>query len=234
MNFLDHPVLALQLEGKIPKPGKTGLDWFLFCYFLNKYKNTPMLEIGAGNGGSAFSMSVFAKNITIVDDWQYGWTKESVDAIVGKLKLSFDFIDTSSEMIDMTKLKIYKFIHLDAHKDYQGVLYDLELSQKICNGMICVDDYMNTMWPEVTWAVDKFVSDNADWKMVFVGNHQMFLSKNPVDIKELVVDFPIVQRMNTTYLTYGKLPSYTDQFVAQGKMQYSWHQISTSDDKINF
>jgi hypothetical protein len=234
MNFLDNPILLLQFENKIPKPGKTGLDWFFFCYFLNKFKNTNMLEIGAGNGGSTFTMSAFTKDITIIDNWQYGWNKKSVETIVDQLNLTFKFIDTSSEILNSTELETYKFIHLDAHRDYQGALADLQLSQQICTGIICVDDYMNTMWPEVTWAVTDFIQNNPDWKIVFIGNHQVFLSKNSIDIKELIVDFPVVTRMNSTYLTYGSLPDYTDQFVKNGKMQYSWHQISTINNKINF
>jgi len=234
MDFLNNPILSLQFKSEIPKPGKTGLDWFFFCYFLNKFKNTNMIEIGVGNGGSAFSMSIFAKKLTVIDNWQYGWNKDSVKSIVDRLNMSFEFIDTLSELISVDDLETYKFIHLDAHKDYQGVLHDLNLSQQICTGIICVDDYMNTMWPEVTWGVDKFIQDNSDWKIVFIGNHQIFLSKTSVDIKELIADFPVVSRSNTTYLTYGKFPNYVNQFVNHSKMQYSWHQISTSDDTTNF
>ena len=215
----------------MPKPGKTGVDWYLFCYFLNQYKNCPTLEIGVGNGGSLYTMTAFSNDVTAIDSWDQNWPKYVVVDYLQTIQRTVKFIDSKSESVDWRYLENYKFIHLDANKSYEGTLRDLELCDRLCNGMICVDDYMNSIWPEVTWAVDEFVKSNPSWKKLLIGNHQIFLSNTKIDMKELIVDFPLINRLNTWYLTYGELPKYLAMFVEQGKMEYSWHKLAWSNNR---
>lgn len=231
--FSTNKIILQQLEGIIPKPGKTGIDWFLFCYFLNKF-NQNFLEIGVGNGGSLFTALALSNNVTAIDDWNYGWKQSDVIKILDNLNKSVKFINLSSEQVNISDIEQYSFIHLDANKSYNGTLHDLKLSASACSGIICVDDYMNSMWPEVTWAVDDFIKENPQWHKIFIGNHQIFLSKQSVDIKELIIDFPLVNRDDIFYITYGQFPKSVDKFISNGKMTYTWHTIATSTDKNNW
>jgi hypothetical protein len=225
-DFSKNIVINKQFLKELPVPGKTGLDWFLFCYFINLYKSKPMLEIGAGTGGSLCTMLGFTDDLTLIDSWSQTWEKYPVEQCVKKINKTIRYIDCLSTDVDVKDLKPYAFVHLDANKDFDHTVGDLELVSSVCNGMICVDDYMNTMWPEVTWAVDYFVKNNPSWKKIFIGNHQIFLSQHTHQLKELIVDFPVMTRNDITCLTYGKLPSVVDKFVENSNMKYSWHSIA--------
>ena len=218
-------VLKQQLTHNAPVPCKTGVDWYLFAWFANYFTNTNMLEIGAGDGGSSLTMAAFAKQLTIIDNWHQGLKKENLEKFVADLKLPVSFIDTLSKDVDSSQLTSYKFVHLDANKDYNCVVEDLYLASQICSGVICIDDYLQGMWPEVTWAVDDWLKKN-NWQRVLVGNHQVFISKHQMKIKEIVVEWPVIDRGYGFHLTYGKYPdtNIVNKFINAGFMKYSWHE----------
>ena len=193
-------ILDQQLCGDLPIPGKTNLDWYLFHKIVDHYRGEPMLEVGVGRGGSALTMAYSTPILDVIDSWHQTWQKESVEKI-----LPANFIDAKSSQAEIEKE--YKFIHLDANKSYSGTLCDLIKYSSYCNGIICVDDYMQSMWPEVTRAVDEFVS-RSTWNRVLIGNHQVFLSQSkPSIIKNIIIDFPVAIVNDEIFLTYGKLPS---------------------------
>jgi len=222
-----------QLNQVLPCPGKTGLDWYLFCYFLEKYQNQPMLEVGVGNGGSLYTMLAYSNKISAVDNWKQGWSKRSVEENLNKFGITATFIDLDFHSVDPKILGKYAFVHLDANKSFHGTAVDLKLASALCHGTICVDDYMNSTWPEVTWAVDEFCRINPEWKKVFIGNHQIFLAQKTIAIKDLVTEFPVVNRHDTWYLTYGDLPDSVAPFVEFGKMQYTWHWLAWTNKDRN-
>jgi hypothetical protein len=225
MNIENNNIIQSQLSGNLPKPYKTGVDWYLFAWFANYFSNTNMLEIGAGDGGSSATMAAFAKQLIIIDNWHQGWQKQAVEKFVVDFRMPVQFIDSLSNKVDASKLTYYKFVHLDANKDYNGVIEDLYLTEEICTGVICVDDYLQSMWPEVTWAVDDWLKQN-DWQRILTGNHQVFLAKDSMKIQEIVVDWPVVNRGHGYHLTYGKYPdsNVVNKFINAGAMKYSWHE----------
>ena len=221
-----NPIIQQQFDRKLPKPGKTGLDWYLFSYFAQKYNNKKLLEIGVGDGGSLFTLLAHSNDVTAIDNWNYGWGKSPIVQYANNLNKFVKFIDEDSNSVRAEGLETYNFIHLDANKGYEGVIKDLELCDKITDDTVCVDDYMNSMWPEVTWAVTDFLETHSNWKIILVGNHQIFLSKQNVQIKEIITDFPVVYRNNILYLTYGALPDYTKPYIDNGAMKYTWHDTA--------
>jgi hypothetical protein len=227
-------LLKKQFSQEINRPGKTGVDWYLFCYFLELTKKSPAIEFGVGNGGSLFTMIAINDNITAIDSWSCNWQKKDVELILTNLNKKIFWIDGDSTQLTPTNLKKYGFVHLDANKSFDGTLADLNLANKICTNLICVDDYMSSLWPEVTWAVDSWLENNPGWKRVLVGNHQVFLSQKSVDIKELVVTMPLINRHDTWYISYGQYDECVIPFITNSKMTYSWHNITTSDNKLDW
>mgnify|MGYP003661180862 CR=1 FL=1 len=217
-------IIKDQLNGIAPVPGKTGVDWYFFCYFLESLCNTNMLEIGAGAGGSTISMLSYAKSVTVIDSWEPGWPKQPVQTLVDRYKLPVKWIDKQSAKVNQTELEKYTFTHLDANKDYCAILYDLELASTVTTDIICVDDYLQSTWPEVTWAVDKWIA-HSKWKRILIGNHQVFLSCKKLLIKEIVANWPVIDRGYGYHLNYGKFPDelMVNQFIKSGDMKYSWH-----------
>ena len=220
MDFDKLDIVQQQLDQQLPAPGKTGLDWFLYCYFADQCKNAPMLEIGAGNGGSLYTLLSFTDDLTCIDSWSFNWSKSVVVDNLSLINRSVTFVDKLSTTIHPDELKVYGFVHLDANKDFDNALLDLTLASKVCNGIICVDDYMNSMWPEVSWAVDEFVKTDPTWKKICIGNHQIFLARTAKYVKKLVVEFPVIVRNDIVYFTYGKMPTAVNAFILGGKMQY--------------
>lgn len=223
------PLVNLQLKKELVRPGKTGVDWYLFYYFLKLTKKMPAIEFGVGNGGSLITMVDTNLDVTAVDNWAYNWKKEDIASILSKLDKTVTWIDHDSTSLSADSLKTYGFVHLDANKSFDGTINDLNLASKITNGIICVDDYMNSLWPEVTWAVDTWLATN-DWHRVLVGNHQVFLSKKSINIKELVLTTPLIQRFNTWYISYGPYEPCVEEFIDNARLTYTWHPVSTNVD----
>ena len=217
-------ILDQQLCGDLPIPGKTNLDWYLFHKIVDHYRGEPMLEVGVGRGGSALTMAYSTPILDVIDSWHQTWKKETVEKI-----LPANFIDLKSSQAEIEKE--YKFIHLDANKSFSGTLCDLIKYSSYCNGIMCVDDYLQSMWPEVTRAVDEFVNKST-WNRVLIGNHQVFLSQNkPSIIKNIVIDFPVSMVNDEIFLTYGKLPrnELFNKFMSvNNPILYTWHKKAYS------
>jgi len=226
--FIEKPtILGMQFKNKLPRPSKTGVDWFLFSYFLEKFKNQPMLEVGVGQGGSALTMLNFTKNLTIVDSWEYGYSRDAFIELANSHKLSFNEIVVNSQNFIPTE--IYSFVHLDADKEYNSVMHTLETVSNYCTDIICVDDYLQSLWPEVSWAVDDWVKTSG-WKRFFTGNHQVFLSKKAYPIKQLIADLPLMNNKEGYQLTYGKLPQ--NEFIDNGPLTYTWHEVQQREKSL--
>ena len=217
-------ILDQQLCGDLPIPGKTNLDWYLFHRIVDYYRGEPMLEVGVGRGGSALTMAYSTPILDVIDSWHQTWQKETVEKI-----LPANFIDAKSSQAVIEKE--YKFIHLDANKSFSGTLCDLIKYSSYCNGIMCVDDYLQSMWPEVTRAVDEFVNKST-WNRVLIGNHQVFLSQSqPSIIKNIIIDFPVAMVNDEVFLTYGKLPhnKLFDKFMSvNNPILYTWHKKAYS------
>ena len=211
-----------QLSGELPLPGKTNLDWYLFHKVVDDFRGQPMLEVGVGRGGSALTMAHSTTELDVIDSWHQTWKKDSVVDI-----LPANFIDSKSSQVEISK--DYKFIHLDANKSFRGTLDDLIKYSKHCSGVICVDDYLQSMWPEVTRAVDVFV-DKTDWNRILIGNHQVFLShKRTPAVRDIAMNFPVSMVNEEIFLAYGKLPDdkLFQQFMSvDNDKLYTWHKAA--------
>ena len=111
-------ILDRQLNGELPIPGKTNLDWYLFYKIISDYREKPMLEVGVGRGGTALTMAYMTPILDVIDSWDQTWKKEDVEKI-----LPANFIDCKSSQAEIDK--DYACIHLDANKSYSGTLCDL-------------------------------------------------------------------------------------------------------------
>lgn len=219
-------IVKLQLDKKLPAPGKTGIDWFLYCYFLLQLKDKKFLELGVGDGGSLISMLGYSNDVTAIDNWNFKWDRKPVEDILTKINRNVTFINEDTLNLNVNNFDSFDFVHLDANKGFHETLHDLSFASKICNRVICIDDYMNSMWPEVTWALDKFLLLNPTWRILIIGNHQAFITNTNFKINELIINLPIVIRNNIVYLTYGSLPIEIKPFCDAAELMYSWHPIA--------
>jgi len=214
-----------QIAGNLPLPGKTGFDWFVYCAFVNEFQTC--MEIGVGDGGSAYSMAQYASRTVLVDNWKQGWKKSACE----KFLQSAEFVDLDSK--DLVKDYNTRLIHLDAAKDYQGTARDLEYCNSVSAEIIIVDDFLQSFWPSVSMATFDFIK-NTDWRIAFVGNHQAVLARNKKisDVeKSLLAVLPIIMVDNIPSLTYGKLPDIEllNLLTNTAKLQYTWARKDSYD-----
>jgi ubiquinone/menaquinone biosynthesis C-methylase UbiE len=72
----------------------------------------------------------------------------------------------------------YRFIHIDGDHSGYNVTGDLQLAARILkeDGVICMDDFFNPIYPQVTASVYRFLMDNAmTFRMVLCGGNKCFL-----------------------------------------------------------
>jgi hypothetical protein len=222
--FLENKIQK-QIDGQVPLPGKTGFDWFVFCAFIKEYETC--MEIGVGDGGSAYTMLRYGKKTVLVDHWLQGWKKSAC----------YDFLNTA-EFVDLDSKDLVndynvKLIHLDAAKDYQSTTRDLNYCNSVCAEIIVVDDFLQSFWPAVSMATFDFVK-NTDWRFVFIGNHQAILTRNKkmsTVEKNILADFPIVIVDNLPSLTYGKLPDIEllTLLTDTAELKYTWARKDSYD-----
>ncbi len=225
-------ILEQQLNNKLPVPGKTNLDWYLFYMMAKDYAGRPMCEVGVGNGGSSLTLAELTNKLDLVDSWHQTWAKEPVQEIFQTLKHPARFIDCKSVDLKGNQVQKYSFVHLDANKDWGQTYDDLTFYSEHCSGIICVDDYLQSMWPEVTRATDDFVH-RTQWKRLLIGNHQVFLCKKRETnaLQEIIMHFPVVISQKEVYLTYGELPNdklFNKFLNADNNKQYTWHRTAYS------
>ena len=228
----------LQLQNKINRPGKTGVDWFIYFCLVRNYKNEPICDVGAGAGGSTFTMLDFSDDVTVVDSWNQGWTKEKVlDALLEGDSKKITFVEKDTQDLKPKYLKKFKLAHLDADKTSGAVLNTLRKFSKITEEIIVVDDYMNTVWPEVTEGVDAFIRDDMNWRKLILGNHQLVLIKKDiaVNIDYVLWHLPVIQHTNYWGLTYGEIKSQKilDSMIKNAKLKYSWHNVMSQQESYD-
>jgi hypothetical protein len=135
-----------------------------------------ILEIGVFRGLSFIPLRTLLKNdecIVAIDLFDTYFNHElSKDMFIKNVIKVFDNLDNTiiitenSTNLSPNSLRInhyqYRIISVDGGHDYSTVINDLNLSMNILNdeGIIIVDDYNNTNWPEVKSGTDKFLEDN--------------------------------------------------------------------------
>ncbi len=225
-------ILEQQLKNILPVPGKTNLDWYLFYMMAKEYQGKPMCEVGIGNGGSCLTLAELTDKLHLIDSWHQTWAKEPVQDMFENLNHPAVFIDSKSIEVSSKQIQKYSFVHLDANKSCLETYDDLTFYSTHCSGIICVDDYLQSMWPEVTRATDDFVH-RTNWRRILIGNHQVFLSKKSEikALQEIIMHFPVVISKKEVYLTYGELPTdklFTKFLNAENNKQYTWHRTAYS------
>ena len=79
-------ILEQQMQNKLPIPGKTNFDWYLFYAMAKDYAGKPMCEVGIGDGGSSLTLADLTDKLDLIDSWHQTWVKEPVQDIYIQLK----------------------------------------------------------------------------------------------------------------------------------------------------
>ncbi|MCI0497943.1 MAG: class I SAM-dependent methyltransferase [Thermoplasmata archaeon] len=73
-----------------------------------------------------------------------------------------------SNELELEPKQAFRFIHIDGGHSEEQTLFDLNLVKgHLCNkGIVAVDDYHHPEWPGVTPAIDRFLAENDDYRVI--------------------------------------------------------------------
>lgn len=202
-------ILDDQFSKKLPRPGKTGLDWYIYDKIVKNYSGEPMLEIGVGNGGSLLTLLNHSDDVYAIETWLGGHEPVYYDNVT--------YIEKNSRDLKPEDLPFVSLSHLDGNKKL--TYSDLELVSAITSDVIIVDDYFHRKWPEVTWQVAEFLKDNLNWEINTIGDHMVVLTRNTIDFNIGIPGWPSDMRD-----LIGELPKEAEPFIKYGKMKHTWHE----------
>lgn len=71
----------------------------------------------------------------------------------------------------------YSFIHIDGDHSYGSLALDLELAKKLAHedGIICIDDFFNPCYPQVTACCFNFLAENTDYSIILASRRKCYI-----------------------------------------------------------
>jgi predicted O-methyltransferase YrrM len=143
-----------------------------------------MLEIGAYHGRSAAVLANhlnLGEYLVICDIFEEGDSAVYGDTITPK-EVTANILSVNPGLSagvirifkgDSSKLSFgpedrFRFIHIDGGHSYKECLLDLRICVEhvINSGIIVVDDFMHPDWPEVTNAINDFLNERKDIRII--------------------------------------------------------------------
>lgn len=149
-----------------------------------------MLEIGVWRGKSAAMLAIHAdprrEKLMLLDKYLTpNELRENLGLVRGPLDDSIQFIQGDSRRLAVDPLiaegfESFRWIHIDGEHSAGAVTNDLLIAQTLCapNGIVCLDDFFNWMYPQVTEAVLRYVRENPDHFALFLcGYNKAYLAR---------------------------------------------------------
>jgi hypothetical protein len=149
--------------------------WDVLLDFQKTNKITSgILEIGVYYGKSATLLGLHCAReepLFLVDLWDWG-QKENVRRLTGKDPQSI--VSDSSVVREHPGITALagklRWIHIDGDHTTQGVRTDLENCNRLLSddGIICLDDFLNAGFPQVSAVTFEFLKDHPDDLKLFL------------------------------------------------------------------
>jgi ubiquinone/menaquinone biosynthesis C-methylase UbiE len=158
-------------------------------FFLTTQAKIPIgghfLEIGVLNGKSATLASMYLSDTEKAVLIDINPCQEALDRVASVKSSGVEFFQTASHAAKHERTITdlagkYRFIHIDGDHSGYNVTNDLIFAADVMkeDGIICMDDFFNPIYPQVTAAIYKFLFDNPlTMKMVLCGGNKCFLVK---------------------------------------------------------
>ena len=83
----------------------------------------------------------------------------------------------ATEYLNFTKGNKYRIISIDGCHTKNATLIDLKNAIKILtnDGIIILDDYFNDHWPGVNFAINEFMSNNNNFRLIYLNANKFVL-----------------------------------------------------------
>jgi len=142
-----------------------------------------LLEIGVWHGKSAALLALHTdplrETCVLVDCYLNDpAVKETLAKTGDAWRETVKFVrrDSASLVIDpmvVEGFSSFRFIHIDGEHSARAVSSDLSLAQTLlaANGIVCIDDFLSWLYPQVTEAVFRYLRENPDHFTLFLCGH---------------------------------------------------------------
>jgi predicted O-methyltransferase YrrM len=126
--------------------------------------NISYLEIGTNSGGSALAVigTGVVANATLIDNWCYGGSAQSVAKLLGELSYKAH-IATGDSRSELPKLSSpFDMIFVDGDHTAEGAWFDMQESLRLLkpDGVMVVDDLDHQEYPFLREVVTRFANEN--------------------------------------------------------------------------
>jgi len=207
--------LTSYVEGEFNEVMGWGIDAWLASIFsqINDFQiardiRGPLAEIGIQDGRVLILLGLMAQpgesaiGIDIFDNQKENLDQSGVNVTIAKVReninsfaphVTFDLINSNSFRIppvEQEKLRNFRFLHIDGGHYLEVVMNDLDLAQRMIGGggVIVIDDYWHSGFPEVQEAVHRYFFTSTCIKAApfMVGRNKLFLASHEIrqDIRE--------------------------------------------------
>ena len=185
MHFLRFQKEFSHLPG-FTQPGSMCIWDFLLEFQAQTWQPASLLEIGVYHGQSAMMLALHCKReemVLLVDPNDYVEEARKNLSRFGTAK--FEIIKARSSEPQSWALAsrlthALRWIHIDGDHKAEAVWNDLSLANHLLadTGLICVDDFFNPGYPQVTYTVCQFLEQNRDQLQLFLcGYNKGYLAR---------------------------------------------------------
>jgi predicted O-methyltransferase YrrM len=159
---------------------------FLLEFQSRTWQPASLLEIGVYHGQSAMMLALHCKaeeTILLIDPNDF---VEEARKVLSKFAAAkFEILkvrssDTRSWALTSRYTHALRWIHIDGDHKAEAVWNDLLLANDLLadTGIICVDDFFNPGYPQLTYTVDRFLEQNrAQLQLFLCGYNKGYLAR---------------------------------------------------------
>lgn len=187
--FAEHLDLHHRIEGWFSVESAAAWDAMLSWQRRNGVSGN-LLEIGVWKGKSAALLALHSdpsSEVLLLVDKQFDQptVERALGEVYGDGPSSYQMLETDSRVLLRDTMMVdafesFRWIHIDGEHSARAVMNDLEVANGLLadDGVVCVDDYFNFLYPQVTEAVNRYVRENPDDFALFLcGYNKAYLAR---------------------------------------------------------
>ncbi len=187
--FAEHLDLHHKIDGWFSVEAAAAWD-ALLCKQSLQGVSGHLMEIGVWRGKSATLMAVHSNPAhevcVLVDKYMDDRSVTSaLQNVYSDLNDSFQLLRMDSRRLHTDPLMLdgferFRWIHIDGEHSGRAIINDLTIANSLLSdgGIVCLDDYFNWLYPQVTEAVNRYVREHPEQFALFLcGYNKAFLAR---------------------------------------------------------
>jgi hypothetical protein len=162
---------AVVAAGCMQAQTQAGLDGHVFEIGCFEGRFTIAMALGLTGTEQCFAIDHFQwpSEVTYTN-FERNWRKRGiVPERMVTVKADIRTLEASDFLADMGDLRV-RFAHVDGDHKHESLAADLDLTLALMDprGVICLDDMLHPLYPELALTVAGFLSRNPDWRVLCV------------------------------------------------------------------